>query len=345
MADKKRAAGKPGSSRARTLASAGGKEATGGRNVSPPKAVSAAATARPKKTSPARPVAKRGPKASARSPRAGASGRPPQAAKGIAESKKVGKPKALAPRRKREATAKAPMDEAALAGAGAGLSEEDTIRSAKYLPRNLPPRLFEEERFLFPESYGIDRIRLLVRDPEWLFAYWDVSPKSFEDLRRELGDRAAAVARLTLRIADPVSGGASDVLLPPGARWWYVRADSARRSYRAELGFTLASGEFRTLARSNTVTTPRVGPSTENASRRLSYRQAGEIPPAAGAAVRQEEMRSGAGNRPWDAPNVDGTTEAPAPSAAPASSRGDRPRKGGASDAYRPGGASDVHRR
>lgn len=315
MADKKKTAGKPRSGRARKAGPT-------------------------KKTGP-RPVAKRRPKSAARSPRGGKAA-PPRPSRVTADSKKRAKPAPLSERRRRKAAPRGKEVESFVPGPP-GLSEEDTIRSAKYLPRNLPPRLFEEERFLFPESYGMDRIRLLVRDPEWLFAYWDVSPKSIEDLRGQLGDRAAAVARLTLRISDPVSGGASDVLLPPGARWWYVRADSARRSYRAELGFTLASGDFRSLARSNTVTTPRVGPSVEKATQRLSYRQAGEITPAAEMAMRREEMRSASINGPWRAPSVDGAEEPSLPSAA--SSPSDHARKGGASDAYRPGGASDVHRR
>ena len=167
----------------------------------------------------------------------------------------------------------------------AGLSEEDQIRAAKYLPRELPKKVFEEERFLFPESYGVNRVRLLVRDPEWIFAYWDVSATAMKDLGKSLGERALALSRLTLRVIDPVSGGASDILLPPGARWWYVRTDSARRTYRAELGVILPSGEFRRLAESNTVVTPRVGPSAERARRRMSYRDARELPPAAAAAA------------------------------------------------------------
>ena len=75
-----------------------------------------------------------------------------------------------------------------------------------------------------------------------------------------------------------MSGGSTDILLPPGARWWYVRTDSSRRTYRAELGVTLPSGEFRRLAESNTVVTPRVGPSPERARRRMSYRDARELP-------------------------------------------------------------------
>ena len=218
-----------------------------------------------------------------------------------------------------------------------GLSEEDQIRAAKFLPRELPKRLFEEERFLFPESYGQNRIRLLVRDPEWIFAYWDVKPQTLEDLAKKVGERALALSRLTLRVVDPVSGGSSDILLPAGARWWYVRTDSARRTYRAELGITLPSGEFRRLAESNTVVTPRVGPSPERARRRMSYRDASELAPAAAAAAGREDREHGLASEPWEAESLDGATPT-----APARARAER---GGASDSFRPGGASDAFKR
>jgi hypothetical protein len=216
-----------------------------------------------------------------------------------------------------------------------GLSEEEQIRAAKYLPRELPRKVFEEERFLFPETYGVNRIRLLVRDPEWIFAYWDVSPASVKDLGKSLGERALALSRLTLRVLDPVGGGSSDILLPPGARWWYVRTDNTRRTYRAELGVTLPSGEFRRLAESNTVVTPRVGPSAEGARRRMSYRDARELSPAAARAAALAEREKGVARRPLEAGALDGAS-APAESGAAA---------GGASDVFRPGGASDTYRR
>ena len=217
-----------------------------------------------------------------------------------------------------------------------GLNEEDQIRAAKYLPRELPKRLFEEDRFLFPETYGVNRVRLLVRDPEWIFAYWDVNPSALKDLARSLGERGLALSRLTLRVQDPVSGGSSDILLPPGARWWYIRTDSARRSYRAELGVTLPSGEFRRLAESNTVVTPRVGPSPQRARRRMSYRDARELPPSAAEAAGLAETEAGLSHEPWAAGSVDGA-------AAPGAS--DEAVRGGASDVFRPGGASDTFRR
>ena len=70
-----------------------------------------------------------------------------------------------------------------------------------------------------------------MKDPEWLFAHWDVDTSSLAGLRRTLGERASALARLTLRVADPGHGGASVILLPHGARG-LVRAGGPRARAR-----------------------------------------------------------------------------------------------------------------
>ncbi|MBI3932237.1 MAG: DUF4912 domain-containing protein [Acidobacteria bacterium] len=219
------------------------------------------------------------------------------------------------------------------------LTEEEQIESAKYLPRELPPRLFEEERFVFPESYGINRVRLLVKDPEWIFAHWDVDPQSMESFRADLGERGMALSRLTLKVADVDNGGSSVILLPYGARSWYVRTDSARRSYKAQLGLTLPSGEFRLLAESNTVTTPRVGPSPVKAARRMSYPQAAAVTREQAVAAARDEGRSAAAEAgPWNPPAAQARVDGSAgPSSAPSAGAksGALPEKGGASDVYR----------
>lgn len=206
-------------------------------------------------------------------------------------------------------------------------TEEERIESAKYLQPTTAKRVFEEERFLFPETYGVDRVRLLVKDPEWLFAYWDLSAQAVSTLRRELGERGLALTRLTLRITDPGHGGTSIILLPYGARAWYVHADKASRSYRALLGWTLPSGVFRTLAESNLVSTPRTGPSPDPAHRRLPYTAPlAEIRGALGAGA---EKNPG----PWSTEPFD--ADAPI---------GSRRRRGGASDAFRPPSAGKLGR-
>ena len=216
------------------------------------------------------------------------------------------------------------------------LTEEERIESSKYLPRHAPKRLFETERFIFPETYGINRVRLLVKDPEWLFAHWDVDPDIFASVRRDLGERAVALSRLTLRVSDPVDGGAATILLPKNARGFYIRADALPRSYRAELGITLPTGEFRPLAASNTVGTPRVGPSRQPAEARVRFDRSGRH---VAEAARVGAGRPARGERMADTrvvPEHGGGRAAPG-------RRGEAP--GGASDAFRPGGASDVNRR
>jgi uncharacterized protein len=208
-------------------------------------------------------------------------------------------------------------------------NEEQRIESSKYLPRHAPKRLFETERFVFPESYGVNRLRLLVKDPEWLFAHWDVDPAILAALRADLGERALALSRLTLRLSDTVEGGSTIILLPKTARSFYIRADGASRSYQAELGLTLPSGEFRALAASNTVGTPRVGPSPEAARVRVRFRRSGNhVTEAAGAL---EASRLPAGKKA-DTRVVPKDVAGPGPGPGPG-------RKvtpiGGASDTYR----------
>ncbi|HEY2942565.1 MAG TPA: DUF4912 domain-containing protein [Vicinamibacteria bacterium] len=240
-------------------------------------------------------------------------------------------------RRSRKVKASAPEPEAAPRTGQPALSEEEQIGSAKYLPRELPPRVFEEERFIFPETYGVNRVRLLVKDPHWLFVHWDVDPRVRGGLRREKGERVAALARLTLRLTDDHGGIGGAVMLPEGARSWYLRAVPGHRSYRVELGITLPSGEYRPLARSNAVSTPRVGPSSEKATRRASYRlaakgapltAAADVAPGPPATPRRRAAKSARGTAPEGGPA--GAQPVSPSEPAPGSE---------------PGGASDLFRR
>jgi len=220
--------------------------------------------------------------------------------------------------------------------------EEERIESSKYIARDIaPPRVFEEERFLFPESYEKNRVRLLVKDPEWLFAHWDLSRKAWASLRDDLGERALALSRLTLRVEDPASGLLSVVLLPTGTRSWYLRTHLEHFRYRAELGVTTPAGMFRRLATSNVVVTPRIGPSPVAARRRARF---GAGVPAAAQPAAPEAAAPRRGRRKAAVALIDG--------AAPRESG--LPDRGGASDVFGPaggraaaerGGASDVHRR
>ncbi len=160
------------------------------------------------------------------------------------------------------------------------------------------------------------RVRLVVRDPETLFAYWTLGEDVREALCRELGERVAALATVTLRLFD-VSSGSSRLLIQRGiGSATYLPVDPDWGPHQAELGLLLPSGEFRPVATSNPVVPPRHGPSPEPATRSLIYGP--------------ERV----------------SVAAPGPDPRAVSSRGPRPlsARGGASDTLRPVGASDTFR-
>jgi hypothetical protein len=223
------------------------------------------------------------------------------------------------------------------------VGEQERVGALKF---GAPPAShgFDEQRFLFPRNYEVNRVRLVVRDPEWLFAYWDVNPRAFDGIRREMGERAMALSRLTLKVADPEGGHAQIILLPYGARSWYVRIDPSHRRYFAELGITLPSGQFRPLAQSNVVAVPRVGASPDAAQRSVNFREAwaavGDIATGVGdapSAALSEWIDPGTSIRPGPGPqDLSGASDRL--SAEMAGRRGDAGRaepKGGASDLFR----------
>lgn len=331
--------------------------------------------AKPTRTATPKPAPKRGgakpagakpaaAKSAAAKPRPAAAAKPqPPAAtpKPVAAKPKAAGPRAAPAKAAASARAKVPRAAAAprspraraanpvAAGTLVGLSEEEQIESAKYLPRDLPPRVFEEERFIFPESYGANRVRLLVKDPQWIFAHWDVDPGLFDGLRSEMGERAAALSRLTLKVTDPEHGGGAVIHLPEGARSWYVRTDRARRAYQAELGLTLPSGEYRLLARSNTVSPPHSGASPRRVTHRGRYVRAEPGAPPAGPQWTEPpappSVEAGPGAHAGPEPSAGPGPWRPAPGDVRRGSDqpGTTPGEGAAPEGK--GGASDLYRR
>jgi uncharacterized protein len=129
-------------------------------------------------------------------------------------------------------------------------------------PAAVPPQAHED----VPHAYGTNCLALLVRDPSWLHAYWDISHQKYHEAIASLKLRSGETVGRVLRIYD-VSGQTYnghnanlyfDIHLDEIARNWYLRVDP-ERTYCAEIGLLSPRGEFCALARSNTVKTPRAG--------------------------------------------------------------------------------------
>jgi hypothetical protein len=109
-----------------------------------------------------------------------------------------------------------------------------------------------------------DRLVVMVRDPYWLHAYWELVPRSVERAQSALGQHWHAT-RPVLRLFH-VSGDGSAVLqreitIHGGVNHWYVDVQNPPQQFRMEIGYVTAAGQFYCLARSNTVTTPPAGTS------------------------------------------------------------------------------------
>lgn len=106
-----------------------------------------------------------------------------------------------------------------------------------------------------PEDYNDTRIVLLVRDPAWAFAYWEIGSSTLEELGVDEEDMD-----LVLRVtgsADPQFNGAQqfDIPVQPNDRKWYINLPKPETYYWIDLIFRGDEGEHR-LAASNTILVP-----------------------------------------------------------------------------------------
>ncbi len=114
-----------------------------------------------------------------------------------------------------------------------------------------------------------DRILLMVPDPFWLHAYWELTHQSVQRAEAALKQDWYG-AKPVIRLFDVTSTDTTstsetpvrDIFVHGECNNWYIDIPQPPRSYRADIGYVSRRGEFFVLARSNTVTPPKAG-STE----------------------------------------------------------------------------------
>ncbi|WP_406676706.1 DUF4912 domain-containing protein [Moorella sp. ACPs] len=137
-----------------------------------------------------------------------------------------------------------------------------TRPAAKPLPTQVPVNQD------LPQKYGKDEIVLMVKDPYWLYAYWELSDAKKEELKRRFGSSAWEKSRPILRIYD-LTNNPYDFLQAPFfeiaitdmADNWYIHTGKPCSTFCVDLGRWFPEYGFVTIARSNIVTTPADKPS------------------------------------------------------------------------------------
>jgi uncharacterized protein len=114
-----------------------------------------------------------------------------------------------------------------------------------------------------PRDLGKDRLILMVRDPFWLHACWEITRKSVERAKAALaGQWHTARPVLRLLKADDTSTTSNtenvyrDIEIHGAVRHWYIETESPGSTFRLLLGYMFGNNRFHELARSNPVTPP-----------------------------------------------------------------------------------------
>lgn len=114
-----------------------------------------------------------------------------------------------------------------------------------------------------PEGYGDNQITLLARDPEWIFAYWEINSAKIQEVCQCFGADAWDRAQHVLRVYDTTdllfngynANHYFDIQISRLSRQWHVEVGQANRTYCIDRGLII-DNQFVVLARSNFVTTP-----------------------------------------------------------------------------------------
>lgn len=124
--------------------------------------------------------------------------------------------------------------------------------------KNLACSLTNNER-----TESKDRLVVMVRDPYWLHAFWELTRQSVQRAQAAMGQRWHS-AKPILRLFEVHNVGDStttdtclrDIEIHGGVNNWYLDVLEPPKSYRLEIGYLASDGGFYSLTRSNIVTTP-----------------------------------------------------------------------------------------
>ena len=111
-----------------------------------------------------------------------------------------------------------------------------------------------------PDSYGTQKLFLAARDPNILFAYWDLSGFQYQEAARVAKD-----GKIFLEVYVPGEGRVQQVHVWDSHKNWYLQVNRPDTSFVAQLGYYTNEGGFVVLARSAEIRTPRdtLSPNTD----------------------------------------------------------------------------------
>lgn len=136
----------------------------------------------------------------------------------------------------------------ALAAPDLEFAEELGFSGDNIIENKEEPALPRESNGELPDHYQQTMIRVFNRDPNWLYAYWEVKTPDFYQNQP------------CLRIFSLVEDNYRDLLINHQSDNWYISGIRATSQYRVAIGYK-KEGIFYPITYSNTITTPADRPS------------------------------------------------------------------------------------
>jgi hypothetical protein len=124
--------------------------------------------------------------------------------------------------------------------------EEKKLTGTGFIPGRL-------EEITIPDRYNETYIVAVVRDPLWIFSFWDIAESSRQKITAEMED-----PKLFLRVSEVSEAEPAfhyDISVNFDDRKWYINVPYAKRSYRIDLCIAKCQ-KIKVLARSNVVRMP-----------------------------------------------------------------------------------------
>lgn len=101
-----------------------------------------------------------------------------------------------------------------------------------------------------PPKYGTGKLFLVARDPQWLYAYWDLTYDQLSNAQTQAHD-----GKLFLELRKD-GGRVQQIQISAWSHDWYLHAPQAGAGYIAEIGYYRKDGGFECVARSTGAPTP-----------------------------------------------------------------------------------------
>lgn len=114
-----------------------------------------------------------------------------------------------------------------------------------------------DDKYQLPEQYEANRMVLQVKNPEWIYVYWEYTAEKLDEIITE--NNCNKEANLILRVYNLTAEDKNsyyDIDVTYNHKDWYIGGVSPEHVYEIKLGILDSNDEFHTLLESNQIKTP-----------------------------------------------------------------------------------------